>query len=71
MDRNSQNRGQNNERSNQCNPNHLSDGPGRQHAYQGAKDRPDINNHGNQLNPNNNRFQNKNNIQSTFYMKNK
>jgi len=61
MDRNAQNnhtdgRNQHNQYSNQCNPNHPSDGPGRQHAYQGANDRANLNNHSNQLNPNNERF---------------
>lgn len=53
MDR--QNQAQDN-RSNQCNPNHAPTGPGRQGAYQGSQEKANRDNHGNQLNPNNERF---------------
>jgi len=43
-------------RTNQCNPNHQSTGQGRPAAYQGSQDRANVNNHGNQLNPNNERY---------------
>jgi len=55
MDRQNAQR-QNDQRSNQCNPNHAKDGPGRQHEYQGATDKASLNNHGQQLNPNNERY---------------
>jgi len=45
-----------NNRVNQCNPNHPSDGPGRPSNYQGATDKSNLNNHANQLNPNNDRY---------------
>jgi len=47
---------QRNQYSDQCNPNHPSDGPGRKHAYQGAMDDANLNNHSNQLNQNNKLF---------------
>lgn len=43
-------------RANQCNPNHSSTGPGRFSGYGGARSMADLNNHSNQLNPNNWRF---------------
>jgi len=54
MDRQTNN-SQNN-RGNQCNPNHTPTGPGRQSAYQGSQERANVNNHGNQLNPNNQNY---------------
>lgn len=44
-------------RSKQCNPEHKPTGPGHQAGYQGDKTKADLDNHGNQLNPNNERFQ--------------
>lgn len=44
-------------RTNQCNPNHQPTGPGHQAGYQGAGTKPDLNNHANQLNPNNGLYQ--------------
>lgn len=40
-------------RTNQCNPTHKQSGPGHQAGYPGTGTRPDLNNHGKQLNPNN------------------
>lgn len=40
-------------RTNQCNPTHQPTGPGRSAAYGGAGTRADLNNHANQMNPNN------------------
>ncbi|KAL5234909.1 hypothetical protein ACI65C_002319 [Semiaphis heraclei] len=54
MDRQSSNSQAN--RTNQCNPNHQPTGQGRPSAYQGSQDRANVNNHGNQLNPNNDRY---------------
>ncbi|KAL5234907.1 hypothetical protein ACI65C_002317 [Semiaphis heraclei] len=54
MDRQSSNSQAN--RTNQCNPNHQATGQGRPSAYQGSQDRANVNNHGNQLNPNNDRY---------------
>ena len=44
-------------RPNQCNPTHVKSGPGHDARYQGAQDKANLDNHGNQLNPNNERFQ--------------
>jgi len=46
----------NDHRSKQCNPEHVSTGPGHQAGYQGSKDKPNVDNHGNQLDPNNERY---------------
>lgn len=43
-------------RTNQCNPNHEPTGRGHVAMFQGKGDRADLNNHGNQLNPNNAEF---------------
>jgi len=40
----------------QCNPKHQPTGPGHQRGYQGYGDKADKDNHGNQLNPNNERY---------------
>lgn len=40
-------------RTNQCNPNHEKTGPGREAGYHGTGTKADLDNHGNQLNPNN------------------
>jgi len=40
----------------QCNPNHKPTGAGRPAAYQGSQQTANVNNHGNQLNPNNERY---------------
>lgn len=40
-------------RTNQCNPTHKPTGPGHQAAYQGNTTPQAINNHANQMNPNN------------------
>lgn len=40
----------------QCNPNHKPTGPGRPAAYQGSQQTANVNNHSNQLNPNNERY---------------
>lgn len=44
-------------RANQQNPNHHPTGPGRPAGYPGAGTKPDLNNHGNQMNPNNPKYQ--------------
>lgn len=46
-------------RTNQCNPSHTKSGPGHQAGYQGTGTKPDLDNHGNQLNPNNQNYQGK------------
>lgn len=46
-----------NNRANQRNPNHTRSGPGRPAGYSGIGDQPDLDNHSNQLNPNNQNFQ--------------
>jgi len=40
-------------RTNQCNPNHKDSGPGHKAGYHGAVDKADLDNHGQQCNPNN------------------
>jgi len=45
------------DRTNQCNPTHAKTGPGHQAAYGGTGTRSDLNNHANQGNPNNPRYQ--------------
>lgn len=40
-------------RTNQCNPNHLKSGPGRPAGYHGDASKAALDNHSNQLNPNN------------------
>lgn len=44
-------------RANQSNPNHPSTGPGHAAGYKGNNDKANLDNHGNQLNPNNVRHQ--------------
>lgn len=39
-------------RTNQCNPTHTPTGPGHQTGYKGSGTKADLDNHGNQLNPN-------------------
>lgn len=46
-----------NNRANQCNPNHLKSGSGRSSGYHGDGSKHDLDNHANQLNPNNRRYQ--------------
>lgn len=48
--------GQDQNRDNQCNPNHKQTGPGHPAAYQGSRDKANIDNHAQQLNPNNEKF---------------
>lgn len=43
----------NDNRANQCNPNHGSTGPGHPAGYQGTGTKSDLDNHGNQKNTNN------------------
>lgn len=43
-------------RTNQCNPNHSSSGPGHNAGYQGSGGHSDLNNHANQCNPNNSAY---------------
>lgn len=43
-------------RTNQCNPSHSPTGPGHQAGYQGNGGRSDLNNHANQMNPNNSAY---------------
>lgn len=43
-------------RTNQCNPTHTPTGPGRNSGYGGAGTRSDLNNHSNQMNPNNSNY---------------
>ncbi|KAK7791146.1 hypothetical protein R5R35_008578 [Gryllus longicercus] len=43
-------------RTNQCNPNHSRTGPGHNAGYHGTSTRADLNNHSNQMNPNNPRY---------------
>lgn len=40
-------------RTNQCNPTHTPTGPGHQAGYKGTGTKADLDNHGQQLNPNN------------------
>ncbi|GLH07860.1 Uncharacterized protein GBIM_13264 [Gryllus bimaculatus] len=40
-------------RTNQCNPNHSPTGPGHKSGYQGTGTKADLDNHSKQLNPNN------------------
>lgn len=47
MDKNQANR------TNQCNPTHVPSGPGRTAGYHGDRSSANLNNHANQLNPNN------------------
>lgn len=44
-------------RTNQCNPDHAKSGPGHQAGYKGDGTKADRDNHSNQLNPNNPRYQ--------------
>jgi len=44
-------------RTNQCNPTHTPTGKGHQAAYGGTGTQADLNNHANQGNPNNARYQ--------------
>lgn len=46
-------------RANQCNPNHTPTGPGHLTGYQGEGTPSDLNNHANQLNPNNSNYKGK------------
>jgi hypothetical protein len=46
-------------RSRQCDPEHKSSGPGRPAAYQGDRSQANLDNHSNQLNPNNQNYQQK------------
>lgn len=39
-------------RTKQCNPTHTPSGPGHQAGYKGTGTKADLDNHGNQLNPN-------------------
>ncbi|XP_018046276.1 PREDICTED: uncharacterized protein LOC108685816 [Atta colombica] len=40
-------------RTNQCNPTHMPSGPGHKTGYSGTGDKADLDNHSDQLNPNN------------------
>ena len=40
-------------RTNQCNPTHTPSGPGHKTGYSGTSDKTDLDNHSDQLNPNN------------------
>jgi hypothetical protein len=40
-------------RTNQCNPDHKPSSPGHKAGYKGKGDKQDLDNHSNQLNPNN------------------
>ncbi|KYQ59449.1 hypothetical protein ALC60_01434 [Trachymyrmex zeteki] len=40
-------------RTNQCNPTHTPTGPGHKAGYAGTGDKPDLDTHSKQLNPNN------------------
>ncbi|KAF6206497.1 hypothetical protein GE061_017730 [Apolygus lucorum] len=44
-------------RTKQCNPTHTPTGPGHAAGYQGAGTKSDVDNHANQLNPNNPQYQ--------------
>eukprot|EP00287_Rhodomonas_sp_CCMP768_P014276 CAMPEP_0196756142 /NCGR_PEP_ID=MMETSP1091-20130531/100024_1 /TAXON_ID=302021 /ORGANISM="Rhodomonas sp., Strain CCMP768" /LENGTH=54 /DNA_ID=CAMNT_0042104705 /DNA_START=15 /DNA_END=179 /DNA_ORIENTATION=+ len=53
------NKGAQDNKANQLNPNHAASGPGRSAGYHGAGSKCDLNNHANQLNPNNRNYQGK------------
>lgn len=46
-------------RANQCNPNHTTTGQGHDAAYGGDKSKPAMDNHANQMNPNNSEYKGK------------
>ncbi|CAG7816907.1 unnamed protein product [Allacma fusca] len=51
------NNSRDNNKSNQCNPNHTKSGPGRSSGYGGDKSKANLNNHANQMNPNHKSYQ--------------
>lgn len=48
--------GQDQNRANQCNPEHKQTGPGRPAGYQGSREKANLDNHAEQRNPNNEKF---------------